>query len=732
MRPAIPRSFLLQAALILLPVVLLAGYGLWALRKEKASIEEEVRERCLAVLPLLVREIPRAVEDAVARYVESERLHYTKSRADAGQFLLSPASQLNEIFPGAVSTQDMNLRIESRQALDGNFAFARRPAATWSLVPARLSDGGWKRGIPEVPNWFEALPHDQLKDWQAIEYALAGGQRDEALRLIDDFISGPSDYFAERNAKFLRRQLETPDIAAWLQAASSHDDVLSPAGLPLSGLCLLRALELNGTNQFDNALWAVLARWFDQPPTSMTAAAMSRVDSLVPANDPNASARLAAVHLLADRHRLTALALDQFIFDPAEPPPVVAWVNLDGDDYLAWSGGGGSDPTNRVIHGSTVPAEWLLPRVVAACANVVAVLPDYISLHLQLAGKSIALRPGIALASEAPVLAQENFVLNTSHSGGRPGPVVSLDAHLASPELMYRRHEHRVWMVGSLIAMAVVAAACGLSQALRTLRRQLALNELKTNFVSSVSHELRAPIASVRLMAENLERGKVTGADKLQEYVRFIGQECRRLSALIENVLDFGRIEQGRKQYEFEPTDLGKLVEETVRLMQPYAEERGVRLKVELEGRDSCRPAISQSELVGGDAGGDKSVALPIELNIDGRAIQQALVNLIDNAVKHSPGGAAVTIELAATPNAKPETLTISVTDHGPGIPQDEHEKIFERFYRRGSELRRETQGIGIGLSIVKHIVDAHGGRMWVESEPGKGSRFVIELRADR
>jgi signal transduction histidine kinase len=141
---------------------------------------------------------------------------------------------------------------------------------------------------------------------------------------------------------------------------------------------------------------------------------------------------------------------------------------------------------------------------------------------------------------------------------------------------------------------------------------------------------------------------------------------------------------------------------------------------------------------------------------MDGRAVQQALVNLIDNAIKHSPKGETVTVGMEVQSpttasvsiedegrergrekpdkslNPQPSTLNLSVTDHGPGIPPEEHEKIFERFYRRGSELRRETQGVGIGLSIVKHIVTAHGGRVRVESRAGQGSRFTIELPLEK
>jgi len=293
------------------------------------------------------------------------------------------------------------------------------------------------------------------------------------------------------------------------------------------------------------------------------------------------------------------------------------------------------------------------------------------------------------------------------------GLKLTVVAYLIAPDLLYAQQEQRAFLFKLLIGASALASIVGFFFAWRAFYKQLRLAEMKSNFVSSVSHELRAPIASVRLMAEGLERGKISEPAKQQEYFHFITHECRRLSAMIENVLDFARIEQGRKEYEFEPTDVAALVEKTVKLMEPYAEERGVGLQI-------------QTPSPWGEGRGEGE---PIVANIDCQAVQQALVNLIDNAIKHSPSSEEVLVELEfPNPQSEIHNLKLSVADHGTGIPAIEREKIFERFYRLGSELRRETPGVGIGLSIVKHVVEAHGGCVRVESEVGKGSRFTLEL----
>ena len=263
---------------------------------------------------------------------------------------------------------------------------------------------------------------------------------------------------------------------------------------------------------------------------------------------------------------------------------------------------------------------------------------------------------------------------------------------VANVDLLESKVRRQQGWVFSLLAVSLFIAGFSLFTIHRTVGRERHLANLKSQFVASVSHELRAPLGSIRLMAEALQQEKVS---KPAEFHGLIAREGARLSHLIENVLDFARIEEGRKEYCFEECDLTALIRDTLSLMEPLAKENGVTLASEV------------SEVVA---------------SLDPAAIQQALVNLIDNAIQFSPKEGVVTVSAVC----KGRKILITVADEGPGIAPCDRQKIFERFHRLGNELRRETQGTGIGLSIVHHIAEAHQGSISVTSTPPQGSLFTL------
>ena len=233
----------------------------------------------------------------------------------------------------------------------------------------------------------------------------------------------------------------------------------------------------------------------------------------------------------------------------------------------------------------------------------------------------------------------------------------------------------------------------------RDVKREVRLAEMRTQFVSSVSHELKTPLTAIRMFAETLLLGRSSRPDVRDEYLNTIVNESERLTRLLNNVLDFSRIEQGRKTYRMERQPLGHIIRTAARAMEYPFSQQGFELRLEV---DEALPPVAA----------------------DPDAIQQVVLNLLSNAMKYSGDGRAIDLRLTREPGH----AVISVTDRGLGIPPAEQTRIFDKFYRIAGADRDRIPGTGLGLTLVDHIVKAHGGSVGVVSAPGQGSTFAIRI----
>jgi signal transduction histidine kinase len=278
---------------------------------------------------------------------------------------------------------------------------------------------------------------------------------------------------------------------------------------------------------------------------------------------------------------------------------------------------------------------------------------------------------------------------------------ISLQGDFASPE-KWARANFAYNMTLSAVLAAVLLG--GIALTIRTALREMKLSAMKNEFVSNVSHELRTPLSSIRVFGEFMRRGRVEDQEKVREYGSYIETESRRLTQLINNILDFSRIESGRKVYIFEDADLEEILAGTLATFTVRLRDKG--FDVSYQGPDEPLP----------------------EVEVDPNAIDRAVANLLDNAVKYSEEDRVIHVTL----DRNNGEAIISVTDHGIGIPRDQREKIFERFHRVSTGLVHDVKGSGLGLSLVRHIAESHGGKVTVESEVGTGSTFTIHLPLTR
>jgi len=248
------------------------------------------------------------------------------------------------------------------------------------------------------------------------------------------------------------------------------------------------------------------------------------------------------------------------------------------------------------------------------------------------------------------------------------------------------------------MTLLVAIAVLGSVFVHRAVSQEMRLSQLRKDFVAAVSHEFRSPLSSIAMLAERLVSERSMAPGQLAEYHRIIEHDARRLSGLVSRLLEFGRIEEGKAAYSLAPVDLVAVTQEAIEPVR----------HVTAAGRVRFNPAATG----------------PLWIQGDRVALRHAVQNLIENAAKYSPADAPIDVVCASVNGCH----VVEVLDRGIGIPAAEHEKIFEKFYRGRDVAALNVQGVGIGLALVKHVVDGHGGSIVVDSRSGDGSRFCLRF----
>jgi signal transduction histidine kinase len=523
----------------------------------------------------------------------------------------------------------------------------------------------------------------RLFDDRAFADALAEGERDEAAERYP-FARAAFDRARARTHDPDRTTYATLLLARALVKCNCRDeavpdyerlltaDLVDDQGVPIA---LYAAQQLTHAHHDWHAVLRMLDRRPVTPLTPPAAAYLTRdlltsarTDARTAADRQDASRQLAAtaealtaieraLHLQRDWPALAAAAPDQ-----GGGP---WWMPFDDERWLV----------------SAAPSLAGLPPL------LVAVRTDAVLARTPTPASGSA----ASAAPRLPVLDDAGEPLGPAF----PGLRVRVDD--SADEIRAWSHQRALFML-SLGAVMIVALCCGVLF-WRDVTRQLHMAELRAQFVASVSHELRTPLTAIRMFAETLELDRPLGLSARREYLETIVSESERLTRLVNNVLDFSRIERGEKVYHPQPVALARVLDDAARAMRYPLSRHGFELTIDMP---DDLPAV----------------------RVDPDAIEQAVLNLLSNAMKYS--GTARQVALHVTTGVR--EVVIAVSDRGLGVPASEQTRIFERFYRVPTPDNARIPGTGLGLALVDHIVKGHGGRVEVTSAPGRGSTFAIHL----
>jgi signal transduction histidine kinase len=524
---------------------------------------------------------------------------------------------------------------------------------------------------------------------------------------VPSAIRASSSLFAAAERQEFREQNLSAAIAAYRGLTASNDPATRAEALMRLARCFRKQERLSDAL----AAYANLAALGDVPVADSPAALVARRERIALFNatgDANAAAQertLLTSALLNGRFRIDRPTFEYFhelasvpaatrptTFGPALAQAVEAlWSTWQEQTSgrTAWSSDIGTFVSVwRKTPSGTASMTAGIDALTSSVGDTIRNLQVAAALN-DLAGKKVW---GVVSAGPG--------VTKTSRETGLPWSLhVAVDDSGSASSVADSR---RNLFVAGFVLMALVVSAASYF-VFRAVNRELRVARLQSDFVAAVSHEFRTPLTAMCHLTEILEQGNA-GPERLSEYYRALGKESRRLHTMVENLLDFGRMDSGRRTYEFSETDAVELVDHVT---HEFADRSAVAAR---RIEKSRVPSQGQAMII----------------HADREALALALRNLLDNALKYSPETSPV--RLAVT--SRNGTVAVAVADDGPGVSAQERREIFRKFARGTAARTLAIKGTGIGLTMANQIVKAHGGRLELDSEPGRGSTFTMVLPA--
>jgi len=595
-----------------------------------------------------------------------------------------------------ISLENLMMREVNAVASD-DAAFSSRDYRHPAVILVGRLDGGrlllpWECD-PRLTRAGDCLGRDdfvrKMRQVEKAEYA--GGNYSEAVRLLRRSLRSTDEKIQQSYIRMLLARVllkagrRDEALAQGILLLNSPPGLVDEYGIPLG---LYTAEALLKSPDGPREIVAGLRRELDAR-SWLTPAAAYRIRRLI-----DATAELTPVDPLMESIREVRSRLDDYL------RIMQASLRLQAD----FPGLGLARPTlgppenQEPVWIAYGPDPWLI-----GCSPVPA---GRLPLLMAVSGSRILDEVRDRMEMEGGTAAGPRFITGLTVPGESPGPNFRGLKIAFAPgyrEALADQGNGRRFLYFSIVLLVSGVTLFGGYLLWRDIRREVDMAEMRSHFVSSVSHELKTPLTSIRMFAETLRLGRVRDRKSREEYLGTIVNESQRLTRLLNNVLDFSKIEQGKRLYHFEPVCLEEVIESAARTMAYPLSRHGFRLRVE------------------GEAG------LP-PLPADRDALEQAVLNLLSNAMKYS--GEARDIELRLL--EEKGTAVIRVADHGIGISAPDQKKIFDKFYRVPAVEKERRTGTGLGLALAAHIVKTHKGRIEVDSAPGRGSAFSIILPMEK